>query len=177
MLKKIAFIIMGIPVKGMLGKINEHLFKEKAKKYQMFYYKKMGIDISGIPRYISTDVYFDGYDYSKIHIGDRVTVSREVMFLTRDFSINNAFSAAPEISGGLKLLLKDIYIGNNSFIGARVSLLPGATVGKDCIIGAGSVVKGTIPDGSIVIGNPARVIGRTMDFANKHNELKDFIRV
>lgn len=79
--------------------------------------------------------------------------------------------------GGLKLLLKDIYIGNNSFIGARVSLLPGATVGKDCIIGAGSVVKGTIPDGSIVIGNPARVIGRTMDFANKHNELKDFIRV
>lgn len=31
MLKKIAFIIMGIPVKGMLGKINEHLFKEKAK--------------------------------------------------------------------------------------------------------------------------------------------------
>lgn len=79
--------------------------------------------------------------------------------------------------GGLKLLLKDIYIGNNSFIGARVSLLPGTIVGKDCIIGAGSVVKGIIPDGSVVVGNPAHVIGRTTDFANKHNELKDYIRV
>lgn len=100
MFKKIAFTIMGIPVKGTLGKINEHLFKEKAKSYQMFYYKKMGIDINGNPRYISTDVYFDAYDWSKIHIGDRVTISREVMFLTHDFSVNNAFTATPEIRGG-----------------------------------------------------------------------------
>ena len=37
---------------------------------------------------------------------------------------------------------KPIKIGNNSFIGARVSLLPGTTIGNDCIIGACAVVKG-----------------------------------
>lgn len=178
MIKRLIAIIMGIPVKGTLGKVNEHLFKECAKKYQVYYYRMLGLDMTGMPRYISTDVYFDSYDYRRIHIGDKVTVSREVMFLTHDFSINNAFMATSEISGGgLKILLKDIYVGDNSFIGARTSLLPGTTIGKDCVIGAGSVVKGKIPDGSVVIGNPARIIGKTSDYAMKHYEMNDYIRI
>ena len=49
--------------------------------------------------------------------------------------------------------IKPIIVGKNSFIGARVTLLPGTEIGENCIIGAGSVVKGKIPNNSIVIGN------------------------
>lgn len=48
------------------------------------YLKKNGVRISGFPKFISNDVYFDGNDYSKIKIGDNITISREVMILTHD---------------------------------------------------------------------------------------------
>ena len=56
---------------------------------------------------------------------------------------------------------RSVCIGQNSFIGAGAILLPGTIIGKSCIIGAGSVVKGNVPDYAIVVGNPAKVIGDT----------------
>ena len=56
---------------------------------------------------------------------------------------------------------KPVNIGTNSFIGAGAIILPGSSIGEHCIIGAGAVVKGNIPDFSIVIGNPCKVIGDT----------------
>ncbi|MEY2399653.1 MAG: hypothetical protein QOJ00_2827 [Actinomycetota bacterium] len=53
-----------------------------------------------------------------------------------------------------------VRIGAGTWIGERVSVLRGARIGKGCIIGANSVVKGTIPDGSIAVGAPARVVGQ-----------------
>ena len=70
--------------------------------------------------------------------------------------------------------LRPISVGNGSFIGAGVSLLPGTNIGKNCIIGAGSVVKGIIPDNSIVIGNPAKVIANTVDWAQNKLKKKDW---
>ena len=52
-------------------------------------------------------------------------------------------------------------LGKDSFIGAGAILLPGTTIGCNCIIGAGAVVKGLVPDYSIVAGNPAKVIVKT----------------
>ncbi len=49
-------------------------------------------------------------------------------------------------------------IGAFSRIGANVTLLPGVKIGKNCLIGAGSVVVDDIPDDSVAVGNPARVI-------------------
>jgi carbonic anhydrase/acetyltransferase-like protein (isoleucine patch superfamily) len=45
-------------------------------------------------------------------------------------------------------------------IGIDAILLPGTEIGKDCIVGARAVVRGTIPDNSLVVGNPAKVVGR-----------------
>ena len=53
--------------------------------------------------------------------------------------------------------------------------MKGVTIGPNSVIGAGSVVKGKIPDNSIVIGNPARVIGNTKDWARKKLEIKDWV--
>lgn len=52
-------------------------------------------------------------------------------------------------------------IDENSFIGAGAIVLPGSRIGKNCIIGAGAVVKGNIEDNSIIVGNPAKKIGNT----------------
>ena len=51
-------------------------------------------------------------------------------------------------------------VGDNSLIGMGAILLNGSKVGKNCIVGAGAVVTGKMdaPDGSMILGNPARVV-------------------
>ena len=53
-----------------------------------------------------------------------------------------------------------IRIGRGTWVAERVAVLRGADIGRCCIIGANSVVKGTIPDYSIAVGSPARVVGQ-----------------
>ena len=52
-----------------------------------------------------------------------------------------------------------VIIGANTFLGVGVTVLPGVTVGENCVIGAGSVVTRDLAVGSIAAGSPARVIG------------------
>ena len=54
-----------------------------------------------------------------------------------------------------------IRIGRGTWLGDRVTVLRGADIGAHCTIGAGSVVRGTIPDHSVAVGVPARVVGST----------------
>ncbi|WP_156294032.1 acyltransferase [Serratia oryzae] len=51
-----------------------------------------------------------------------------------------------------------ILIHENASIGANSTILPGITLGRNCIIGAGSVVTKDVPENAVVIGNPARII-------------------
>ena len=53
---------------------------------------------------------------------------------------------------------RGIKIGNNCWIGAKVSILDGVTVGDNCIIAAGAVVTKSMPSNSIIAGIPAKVI-------------------
>lgn len=53
---------------------------------------------------------------------------------------------------------KSIVIGDNVWIAINVVILKGSVIGDNCIISAGSVVKGVFPKNSIISGNPARVV-------------------
>ena len=53
-----------------------------------------------------------------------------------------------------------IIVGDNSWICEGVMIMPGTTIGRGCIIGAHSIVRGSIPDYSIAVGNPAKVVKR-----------------
>jgi carbonic anhydrase/acetyltransferase-like protein (isoleucine patch superfamily) len=67
---------------------------------------------------------------------------------------------------GHKAMLHGCTIGDNSLIGMGAIILNGAVIGRDCLIGAGALVteRKTIPDGSLVMGAPARVV-RPLDAA------------
>lgn len=52
----------------------------------------------------------------------------------------------------------DVHIGNNVWIGAGATILPGVTIGDNSVIGAGSLVTKDIPSGVVAVGNPCRVI-------------------
>lgn len=54
-----------------------------------------------------------------------------------------------------------VRIGQGTWIAERVAVLPGAQIGRHCVIGTNSVVRGEIPDHAIAIGAPARVVGST----------------
>lgn len=58
-----------------------------------------------------------------------------------------------------------IRVGRGTWIGERVAVLRGSDIGMRCIIGSNSVVRGSIPDYSIAVGAPARVVGSTRDAA------------
>lgn len=88
-----------------------------------------------------------------VAIGDRVTVTTRVLFLTHDGS-----TWLMRDDRGRRQRYGAITIGSDVFIGAGAILMPGVTVGDRCVIGAGSVVTKSVPAGSVVAGNPARWI-------------------
>lgn len=55
---------------------------------------------------------------------------------------------------------KPVILKSGSWIGANVTILPGVTVGKNSVVGAGSIVTKDVPDFTVVAGNPARIIKR-----------------
>ncbi|KAG6006904.1 hypothetical protein E4U21_006623 [Claviceps maximensis] len=57
---------------------------------------------------------------------------------------------------------RPIVIGDDCWIGGNTTIMPGVTIGKGCTIGSGSVVTRSIPDFSVAVGSPARVI-KTVD--------------
>ena len=71
----------------------------------------------------------------------------------------------------------DIIIGDNCFIGYRATILKGTTIGDNCIIWGGAIVKGNIPSNTVWAGVPARQICTLNEFYQKRkkNALKDAV--
>jgi acetyltransferase-like isoleucine patch superfamily enzyme len=112
-----------------------------------------------------------------LRIGDRVNIEQGVHIICQcDVSIGNDVSITPYCSIvdtyhphdppdqgpkiGVRLPLQKsfVHIGDGSFIGTRVVILPNVRIGRCCVIGAGSVVTRDVPDYAVAVGAPARVI-------------------
>lgn len=91
-------------------------------------------------------------DEAKVKFGDNVFIAPNCGFYTAGHPFD-----VPQRNLGLEYA-RPITIGNNVWIGAQVCVLPGVTIGDNCVIGAGSVVNKDIPGGSLAVGNPCRVI-------------------
>ena len=134
------------------------------RQLQCRFYKHMGINIKGTPEFIGLTARFD--TSAKIEIQEGVVISEGVVVLTHDYSIVNAQIAATGYSPGLPLV-GDVVIGRNSFIGLNTIIMPGARIGNNVIVGAGSLVTGVIKDGVVAAGVPARPIGVTTALAER----------
>ncbi len=118
--------------------------------------------VNTIPhRIIGKDGYC-GYDLSllagaDIVIEDNVLIASNVLVTSENHSINPE-SCTPYMNQ--KLDARAVHIGAGTWLGENVMVMPGVTIGKKCVIGAGAIVTKDIPDYSVAVGNPAKVIKR-----------------
>lgn len=134
----------------------------------VFFYGKWGMKFAGRPNYLSARINFDGTDYGLIEIHEGVTISSFVRVLTHDWSLYTVAKATGHFSPKPIGTIKGVSIGAFSFVGTGSVIMPGARIGKGCLIGAGTVVRGEIPDFSIVVGSPGAVVGDTREFCRRH---------
>lgn len=69
------------------------------------------------------------------------------------------------LSASAKTNLRGPHLRTGAKIGANATLLPGIVIGKDALVGAGAVVVRDVPDGAVVVGNPARIVRDISDIA------------
>lgn len=88
-----------------------------------------------------------------------------------DVTITNSTILAHDASTKLDLnysRVGGVTIGNRVFIGYGTIVLPNVKIGNDVIIGAGSVVTKDVPDDSVAVGNPAKVIGKKSEYIERN---------
>ena len=93
-------------------------------------------------------------DDGHIYVGDKVMFGPNVTIATANHPID------PELRTRALQYNKDVYIGENVWIGAGVIIVPGVHIGKNTVIGAGSIVTKDIPETSSPSGIPAGYCGR-----------------
>ena len=99
-----------------------------------------------------------------ITIGNDVHIAQGVKFLTHGYD----WVVLREIHGRPFGSANRITVGNNVYIGSFATILKGVTIGNNCVIGLGSIVTSDIPDNSVAVGIPAKVICSIEDLHAKH---------
>lgn len=120
-----------------------------------------------------------GHDYGDrcvISIGDRVVLGRGSHVVAHDHIVieddvytgpyvyitdqNHTYSDPTSPIGTQWPTDDPVRIGAGSWLGTNVVVLPGADIGRNVVVAAGSIVRGVVPDHSVVVGSPGRVIRR-----------------
>lgn len=127
-------------------KIAEYSYSDQKVKYL----RKQGMQI-GKQCHLET-MSFSTEPYL-VELGDHVAIASGTVFITHDGGISCFRDEFPgdDVFG-------KITIGNNVHIGINCTVLPNTEIGNNCIVGAGSVLRGRYPDDSVIVGNPAKVI-------------------
>ena len=97
-----------------------------------------------------------------ITLGDNVHITEGVKFITHDGGTLLYRKDIPDLE-----ITKPIIVGNDVYIGNNVIILPGVTIGNNVVVGAGAVVSRDIPDNSLAVGVPAKVIKTADDYLEK----------
>ncbi len=104
-----------------------------------------------------------------IEIGSSVTIAVGAALITHD-GASRLFRDRIVGMNAFGNRFGTIVIHDNSFIGENVIILPGIEIGPNSIVGAGSVVTKTVPQNSVVVGNPARVLYTLDEYIDRYQQ-------
>ncbi|MGJ9411601.1 DapH/DapD/GlmU-related protein [Aeromicrobium sp. CF4.19] len=90
----------------------------------------------------------------EVHIGPHVTMGPDCYFVTGDHPVPPDHGSFRD----MRSVHRPIRVEEDAFIGGRVTVLPGVTIGRGAAVGAGSVVAKDVPPGATVVGNPAKIV-------------------
>lgn len=134
----------------IFSRVHWYIIEKSGSNTKIKFLRKQGMKIG-------ENCILGGFSYTNeaylIEIGNHVAIANDVLFITHDgglWCFRDKFKDDD--------LFGKIIIGNNVHIGMRCTFLPNTIVGNNCIIGAGSVVRGRFTDNSVIIGNPAKVV-------------------
>ncbi len=147
----------------MIARIIKRIIRDwRIRSNPINYARSIGVTIGDDCKLVQIGGGTFGSEPYLVSMGNHVEISGEVRFITHDGCVWVARMEHPDID-----VVARIRIGNNVFIGARSILLPGTTIGDNCVVGAGSVVRGNIDSGTVVAGVPARFICSTGDYVER----------
>lgn len=139
-------------IASIFSQINEKLLLRSTFEKRVKYLRKKGVCIGENCKIntlsFSTEPYL-------IEIGNRTIIASDTQFITHDGSVH---CFRDDFDGDLCGRIK---IGDNVFVGSNCIILLNTTIGNNCIVGAGSVVRGKFPDNAVIFGNPAKVVSKT----------------
>lgn len=121
--------------------------------------RAQGVSVGEDCRFLGTTSGTFGSEPYLISIGDHVTLTSGVHFVTHDGGVWTLRTKHPKID-----VFGRIAIGNNVFIGLNAIILLGVTIGDNVVIGAGSVVNRDVPSDSVAAGVPARVLTNLAEY-------------
>lgn len=145
----------------MLKRLIEKIrgYSESLETYARRIGVKVGVGCSINTKKFSTEPYL-------IEIGSHVRIAPGTSFFTHGGIIPiRWFYDEPWLDHFGK-----IRIGDYTSIGANCMIMPGVTIGNNCVVGGGSVVSKSVPDGCMVASNPAKFIGYTDYFYHRIKE-------
>ena len=131
-----------------------------SKRKPVKYAKKIGVNF-GENFHIYGEVFWSTEPWI-ITIGNNVHITDNVRFLTHDASAMLFRDKIPDLEK-----TRPIVVGDNVFIGNCAIIMSGVTIGSNVVIGAGAVVTKNIPDNSVAVGVPARVVETADDLMRK----------
>ena len=129
----------------------------RIKKDPIGYARSLGVRVGNKTRILGMEIGTFGSEPYLVSLGDNVSVTSGVKFITHDggmWVLRNEFPAID--------IIAPIRVGNNVFIGMDSIIMPGVTIGDNCVIGAGSLVSRDIPPGTVAAGVPAKPL-KTVD--------------
>lgn len=115
--------------------------------------RKLGVRVGDRCRFIATSTTTFGSEPYLVSIGDHVTITEGVRFVTHDGGVWVLRDDYPDLD-----IIAPISVGNNVFIGMSSLILPGVHIGNNVVIAAGSLVTRDIPSDSVAAGIPAHAI-------------------
>lgn len=146
---------------NLVKKIYRFLYRAIASRFfRIAWARKIGVNFQDdLKIYGNVDW---GTEPWLITLGRNVHLTNDIRFINHDGGVLLYRDSIPDLE-----ITKPIVLGDNVYVGNNVLFLPGVHVGSNVIIGAGAVVTKDIPDNSVAVGVPARVIKTADEYLEK----------